>query len=155
MRDFLDENHQQKFDVNYIWLGDEQDGFSVLDFATYYDTRLKQPDRSPEWQLYYSSNAVTELMQEGDTQFLAKRPGSELLFIVVPAESTIENQLLWRFGFDSQPSLKFAAPQYSGDSDSTLDFAARFVLDELGNEFEYPNANSLDPIIERFGLGFP
>lgn len=74
MRDFLDENHQQKFDVNYIWLDDEQDGFSVLDFATYYDTRLKQPDRSPEWQLYYSSNAVTELMQESDTQFLAKRP---------------------------------------------------------------------------------
>ena len=30
MRDFLDENHQQKFDANYIWLGDEQHGFSVV-----------------------------------------------------------------------------------------------------------------------------
>jgi EcoRII C terminal len=155
MRDFLGETHQEKFDANYIWLGDEQDGFSVRDFATHYDTRLNQPERSPEWRLYYSSNAVTELMQEGDTLFLAKRPRSELLFIVVPAESTIENQLLWLFGFDSQPRLKFAAQQYSGDSDSTLDFAARFVLDELGIEFEDPNANSLDAIIERYGLEFP
>ncbi len=155
MRHFLGENHQQKFDASYIWLGDEQDGFSVGDFATHYDTRLNQPNRSPEWRLYYASNAVTDLMKEGDTLFLAKRPGDVLLFIVVPAESTIESQLLWLFGFDSQPSLKFAAQRYSGDNDSTLDFAARFVLDELGIEFEDPNANSLDSLIERFGLAFP
>ncbi len=155
MRRFLGENHQQKFDASYIWLGDEQDGFSVGDFATHYDTRLNQPDRSAEWRLYYSSNAVTDLMKEGDTLFLAKRPGDVLLFIVVPADSTIESQLLWLFGFDSQPGLKFSAQQYSGDNDSTLDFAARFVLDELGIEFEDPNANSLDSLIERFGLVFP
>lgn len=155
MRHFLGENHQQKFDASYIWLGDEQDGFSFGDFATHYDTRLNQPNRSAEWRLYYSSNAVTDLMKEGDTLFLAKRPGDVLLFIVVPAESTIESQLLWLFGFDSQPSLKFSAQQYSGDNDSTLDFAARFVLDELGIEFEDPNANSLDSLIERFGLVFP
>lgn len=155
MRQFLGENHQQKFDANYIWLGDEQEGFSCLDFATHYDTRLNKPDRSPEWRLYYSSNAVTDLMQEGDTLFLAKRHEGTLLFIIVPADSTIESQLLWLFGFDSQPSLKFSAQTYDGDNDSTLDFAARFVLDELGIEFEDPNANSLDSIIERFGLGFP
>lgn len=155
MRDFLGEIHQQKFDANYIWLGDEQDGFSVPDFATHYDTRINQPDRRPEWRLYYTSNAVTDMMREGDTLFLAKRPGNAVLFIVVPSDSTIERQLLWLFGFDSQPNLKFAAQQYSGDSDSTLDFAARFVLDELGIEFEDPNANSLDTIIERFGLQLP
>ena len=155
MRNFLGENHQQKFDASYIWLGEEQDGFSVSDFVTHYDTRLNQPNRSAEWRLYYSSNVVTGLMKEGDTLFLAKRPGDVLLFIVVPAESTIESQLLWLFGFDSQPGLKFSAQQYSGDNDSTLDFAARFVLDELGIEFEDPNANSLDSLIERFGLVFP
>jgi hypothetical protein len=155
MRNFLGEHHQEKFDVNYIWLGDEQEGMSHSDFATHYDTRLNQPDRRPEWRLYYSYNPVTELMREGDTLFLAKRPGSVLLFIVVPAGSTVESQLLWLFGFDSQPALKFAAQQYSGDNDSTLDFAARFVLDELGIEFEDPNSNSLDSIIERFGFEFP
>lgn len=155
MRGFLGEHHQERFDANYVWLGDEQEGFSCPDFATHYDTRLSQPDRNPEWRLYYSSNSVTEAMQEGDTLFLAKRLGNALIFIVVPAESTIESQLLWLFGFDSQPSLKFTAQQYSGDNDSTLDFAARFLLDELGIEFEDPNANSLDTIIDHFGLNFP
>lgn len=155
MREFLGENQKQKFDANYIWLGDEQEGFSSPEFATHYDTRLNRPDRAPEWRLYYSSNPVTDMMQEGDTLFLAKRPGGSLLFIVVPADSTIGNQLLWLFGFDSQPSLKFAAQTYSGDNDATLDFAARFVLDELGIEFEDPNANSLDSIIEKFGFEFP
>ena len=155
MREFLGENQKQKFDANYIWLGDEQEGFSCPEFATHYDTRLNQPHRLPEWRLYYSSNPVTDLMQEGDTLFLAKRPDGSLMFIVVPANSTIGNQLLWLFGFDSQPSLKFAAQTYSGENDATLDFAARFMLDELGIEFEDPNANSLDSIIERFGLVFP
>ena len=155
MREFLGEHHQEHFDASYVWLGDEQEGFSCPDFATHYDTRLNQPDRRPEWRLYYSSNAVTESMQEGDTLFLAKRPGNVLLFIVVPAGSTIEQQLLWLFGFDSQPDLKFTTQQYFGNNDSTLDFAARFLLDELGIEFEDPNANSLDTIIDHFGLVFP
>lgn len=155
MRGFLGEIHQERFDASYVWLGDEQDGFSCPDFATHYDTRLNQAGRSPEWRLYYSSNAVTEAMQEGDTLFLAKRPGTVLLFIIVPPGSTVEHQLLWLFGFDSQPDLKFTTQFYSGDNDSTLDFAARFLLDELGIEFEDPNANSLDTIIDHFGLVFP
>lgn len=155
MRAFLGEIHQQRFSVSYIWLGDEQDGFVVEDFATHYDTRLYQPGRSPEWRLYYSSNAVTEAMREGDTLFLAKRPGDELLFIVVPAESTIESQLKWLFGIDAQPNFAFASQVIVGDADHSLDFASRFILDELGIEFEDPDANSLDSIIEAFGLVFP
>jgi EcoRII C terminal len=155
MRKFLGETQKKLFDVNYIWLGDEQEGFGHQDFATHYDTRLNQPHRRPEWRLYYSSNPITEMMQEGDTLFLAKRPGDCLLFVVVRSGSTIENQLLWLFGFDSQPDLKFLSQEYSGDNDATLDFAARFVLDELGIEFEDPDANSLDSIIDRFGLQLP
>ncbi len=98
---------------------------------------------------------VTEIMQEGNTLFLAKRPGNELIFVVVPAGSTIESQLLWLFGFDEQPDLKFTAQEYVGDNDATLDFAARFILDELGIEFEDPNANNIEAIVERFGLVFP
>ncbi len=155
MRAFLGENQQQKFDVNYIWLGEEQEGFAASGWATHYDTRLNQRDRSPEWRLYYETNAVTAVMQEGDTLFLALRPDATLLFIVVRAGSTIENQLLWLFGFDTQPGLKFVTQTYDGENDSALDFAARFILDELGIEFEDPNANSLDTIVDRYGLKFP
>ena len=81
-------------------------------------------------------------MEEGDTLFLAMRPDGALLFIAVRAGSTTENQLLWLFGFDTQPGLKFAAQVYSGENDSALDFAARFILDELGIEGTSNNGGS-------------
>ena len=36
-----------------------------------------------------------------------------------------------------------------------LDFAARFILDEIGIEFEEPDAARLDTIIVPFGMEFP
>ena len=41
------------------------------------------------------------------------------------------------------------------DDEPELDFAARFILDEIGIEFEEPDADSLDTIIDQFGLEFP
>jgi hypothetical protein len=77
------------------------------------------------------------------------------MFIVTPPESTIRSQLLWLFGFSIQPQLRFAVNEISGDDDAELDFAARRILDELGIEYEDPNANTLDEIIARFGTTFP
>ena len=155
MRAFLGENHQEPFETTYVWLGGDQEGFSVEATATHYDSRRNKADRSPEWRLYYTTNPVTAMMSEGDTLFLAKRQNGQLMFIVVPAAVSLETQLLWLFGFDSQPGFKFAAQSYEGSNDAELDFTARFVLDELGIEFEDPNANSIDNIIEHFGLQFP
>jgi hypothetical protein len=154
MRRFLGLGKRQ-FTVCYLWLGGEQEGVSEAGWATHYDTRENQPHRSPEWRLYYPSNPVTEMMTAGDTLFVAKRPGDVLLFIVTPAGSTIQNQLLWLFGFASQPELRFATQEYEAEYDAELDFTARFILDEIGIEFEDPDANSLDQIIERFGTTFP
>jgi hypothetical protein len=94
-------------------------------------------------------------MSEGETLFLAKRTDGTLLFVVAPPESTIQNQLLWLFGFESQPKLGFDAHQVTGDEDAELDFAARLILDEISVEYEDPQANTLDSIIERFGSTFP
>lgn len=155
MRAFLGENHQERFETKYVWLGGEQEGFSVEALATHYDSRKDNPDRSAEWRLYYTTNPVTVMMSEGDTLFLTKRPNSHLMFIVVPAGASLESQLLWLFGFDSQPNLKFSTQSFDSNNDAELDFTARFLLDELGIEFEDPNANSIDTIIDRFGLQFP
>ncbi len=35
-------------------------------FITWYDARSKNPDRHPEWRIYYQSNSVTKKMKEGD-----------------------------------------------------------------------------------------
>jgi len=154
MRRFLG-NEKRIFQTRYLWLGGEQESISAQGVATHYDTREKQPHRSPEWRLYYDGNPVTEAMQTGQTLFLAQRPDESLLFIVTPSDSTLRNQLLWLFGFTVQPTLRFSSKEISVDEGAELDFVARRVLDEIGVEFEDPNANTLDSIIERFGTLFP
>ena len=152
-RQFLGEVDDEKFDVIYVWLGQEQDGFSVRETATHYDTRRNQPHRSPEWRLYYRPNAVTEAMREGNTLFLALTKNRFLYFIVAPEGSTSEQQLCWLFGL-SPKGEKFVSRKVTGD-EPELDFAARFILDELGIEFEEPDADRIDSIIDRFGTEFP
>lgn len=132
-----------------------QESFSEPGSLTLYDSRENQPLRRPEWRLYYKANAVTEMMAEGETLFLAKRTDGTLLFVVAPPESTVQNQLLWLFGFEAEPKLGFEAHRVAGDEDAELDFAARLILDEIGVEYEDPEANTLDSIIERFGSTFP
>ena len=152
MRGFLGTG-KTRFDVKYIWLGDEQETITDDGWATHYNTREGKP-RSPEYRFYYPSNVVTELMSAGDTLFLAKRPGNSILFIVVPRESTIHNQLLWLFGMDAQPGLRFEVQNFEEGGDARLDFASRFILDEIGVEYEDPNANTLDAIIDRCTRAF-
>lgn len=153
MRKFLG-TEKTKFDVTYIWLGDEQETITEPGWATHYDTREGKP-RAAEYRFYYPSNPVTEAMSAGDTLFLAIRPDKSIFFIVVPADSTIQNQLLWLFGIETQPQLKFTVQEFTGDDDGKLDFISRLILDELGIEIEDPDANTLDSIIEKFGMEFP
>ena len=147
---------QNRFFARFLWMGDEQETITAEGFLSWYDTRENQPHRSAEWRLYYQTNPVTELMTEGDRLFVALRPDDTVLFIVVPQGSAVSGQLMWLFGMDVQQGLEgFSVRQVTPDTDSVLDFIARLVLDELGIEYEDPNANSLDSIIERFGFSFP
>ena len=141
----------EKFHVVYVWLGRDQDGISVSGEATHYDARAQDPKRSAEWRLYYSSNPVTDVMREGDTLFLAMDQSRGLYFIVAPQGSTSERQLSWLF--DLSPHGKtFVAPELT---DREMDYAARFILDEIGIELEDPDADKLDSIVERYGTDFP
>jgi hypothetical protein len=154
MREFLGAG-KQEFAATFMWLGKEQDSFSEPGSLTLYDSREKKTHRRPEWRLYYPSNPITEGMEEGDTLFIAKRTDGNLLFIVTPENSPIQQQVSWLFGFEGEPELQFSAHEVSGDEDAELDFSARLILDELGIEYEDPQANTLDRIIEPFGSKFP
>lgn len=150
--DFLGETHQERFPAIYIWLGGDQEGITEESWATHYDARLNKP-RAAEWRLYYPSNPVTEAMREGDTLFLAKDKSGVLWFIVAPEGSTSEQQLFWLFGL--RPEGKSFVSREFSDGEPELDFAARFILDEIGIEFEEPEADKLDSIIDKFGTTFP
>ena len=140
--------------TRFIWMSGELDALSDDGFLSWSNVRKGKP-RAPEYHLYYSTNAVTELMQPGDGLFIALQCDGAALAIVTPAGSTIQSQLLWLFGLGDQPTLGFAIRTIETDSSAELDFAARYILDELGIEPEEPDASNLDDLIERFGLKFP
>ena len=150
---FLGEVHRQRFQVVYVWLGQDQDIFKTKGTATHYDARKQKADRDPEWRLYYTSNSVTEAMGEGDTLFLAMDNNGLLYFIVAPEASTSERQLSWLF--DLIPTGQSFVSREFPDDDPELIFAAHFILDEIGVEFKEPDADKLDSIIEQFGTEFP
>lgn len=144
-----------RFYASYIWLGGEQEALTEEGKLSWYDSRANDPKRSAEWRLYFQSNPVTELMQPGDTLFVARRPDDHILFIVTPDGTDIQSQLLWLFGLSEQPSLAFEQREITRDGSGEVDFAARYILDELGIEAAEPEADLLDGLIERFGLKFP
>ena len=150
---FLGEVRRQEFDATYIWLGEEQGGFTVEKTATHYDAREQQTHRGPEWRLCYPSNPVTEAMREGDTLFLAITNERHLYFIVTPQGSTGERQLSWLF--DLQPKGEKWSSREPVEDKPVSGFAVRFILDEIGIEYEQPEADRLDTIIARFGTEFP
>jgi len=154
MRDqFLGEIPRRQFPATYAWLGENESGFTAEGTATHYDARNRNADRAPEWRLYYSSNPVTEAMREGDALFLAMAEDGLLHFIVAPAGSTGERQLSWLF--DLHPEGQSFVSRAVADDGPGLDFAAHFILDEIGIEVEEPDGDRLDAIVDQFGMEFP
>lgn len=150
---FLGEVQHQRFKAVYVWLGEVQDSIRVEDTATHYDARAQQTHRAAEWRLYYTANEVTEAMREGDALYLAKSSDDVLHFVVAPAGSTAERQLSWLFGL--HPSGRSFVSRGVDQNEPELDFAARFILDDIGVEQTDHDSDRIDAIIDRFGLKFP
>jgi hypothetical protein len=146
---------RRSFEARFIYLGDEQEGFSETSKVSWYDSRQKVAHRSAEYRLYYRKNAVIQTAKEGDALFVALRTDNTIMFVVTPAGSTIESQLLWLFGLPDQRELKFAAHEITKSDGDKLDFAVRYIFDELGIEPEESEVDILDAALERFGKKFP
>lgn len=154
LRRLFRDNDRREIAARFIWLGEEQEGFSEEGTISWYDARRRHPTRT-EYRLYYPSNAVMNAMKAGDLFLVATLRDGSAMVIIAPGDSTIESQLRWLFGLEDQAGMKFAAREIEQDTAAELDFAARYILDELGIDFEEPEAARLDTLIERFGLAFP
>ncbi len=154
LKKLLGEERLTDCPARFVWVGEENEGLSEDSFVTWYDAREKHLTRS-EHRLYFHSNPVMEIAGEDDLLIVAKRPNNEMMVIVVPQNSTVENQLLWLFGVPIQLDLKFEYRDYEKGSDTQIDFAARFILEELGIEIEEPEGDKLDALLECYSGVFP
>jgi len=153
LRRLLGDDDRRGIPTRFIWISGEQEALAEDGFMSWSNVRKGKP-RAAEYHLYYSGNTVTELMQPGDILFLALRRDGSVLVVITPP-GTIQNQLVWLFGIEEQPGLGFTFQEIAGNNNAELDFAARYILDELGIEPEEPEADQLDSLIEKFGLVFP
>lgn len=154
LKRLLGEVDRKGIPTQFVWLSAEQEALTESGFMSWSNVRKGKP-RAAEFHLYYSTNVVTELMQAGDTLFLALQRDESLLAVIAPAESTVQNQFLWLFGIDEQPEFDFTFREIDRLTSAELDFAARYILDELGIDPEEPEVAGLDALVERFGLSFP
>ena len=154
LRRLLGEDDRLNVPARYIWLSHEQEAVTTDSIVSWYDSRRQHPTRT-EYRLYYPNNEVTSLMQKGDVLFLAMCRDGTAMVIITPVGSTIQNQLVWLFGLEEQPKVNFTFQEVVGSSNPDLDFAARYILDEIGIDLEEPRADWLDDLIEQFGLVFP
>ncbi len=140
--------------THFVWLGEENEGITENSYVTWYDSRENHPTRS-EYRLYFRDNAVMSAAQAGDLLIIAKSPRGQLMIVVAGANSTVENQLLWLFGVSNQLGESFQFNDYQSDDGVQIDFAARYILEELGIEVEEPETDRLDALLEQFNGVFP
>lgn len=148
------ESKLEKLPTRFLWLGDEQEVVSEEGFLTWYDAREQHPTRS-EYRLYFPTTTVSEKSVENDVLFIARRADNEgaAMVIVASENSTSVNQLLWLFGISSSPEDSFVLSDTKA-SPRNIDFAVRFVLEDLGVEVEEPEED-LEQWVAEYGSIFP
>lgn len=146
------------FPSTFYWLDDneENEPISIDSFCTWSDVRRKNPNRGPEYHLYYSADSerVVSHARAGDLLLIAITKQHTLLVILCSANTTIEQQLLWLFGLDlgtSQVDVKALQVENSVQ----LSFAAKSILDDLGIETEEPEPDVLEILLDQYRAGFP
>ncbi len=139
----------------FMWLGGENEGITELSSVTWYDARANHPTRT-EFRLYYQTNSVMDIASEGDLLIVARRPDDSIYFMVAPAESTIERQLIWLFNVKEQIGTDFIVQEVKGRNDAQIDFVVRYILDEIGIEIAEAEESLLDEFLKPYFVGgFP
>ncbi len=154
LKRILGEDDRKDIPTRFVWLSGEQEAVSEEGFLSWYDSRRAHPTRY-EYRLYFPSTEVSELSSEGDTVFIATCPDDSMMVIVTPAHSTMENQIAWLFGVQDQLEMAFEVREITTDERGEVDFAVRYILEELELEPEEPETGFLDVMLERFGKSLP
>ena len=122
---------------------------------SWYDTRRNNPNRSPEYRLYYTSNDVTIKMRAGDLLIVVKRLEGDFLFLITPSGSNFESQLRYIFSIQEVGTELSEA----GKSNTELSLPCRTLFESLGIEISpiYSTTNpDYEKILEEYVLnGFP
>ena len=143
---------RQKFDTTFMFLDDENLPITDSGFLTWYDARENNPTRS-EYRLFFPTTNVSKSASVGDILFIALKPDKTILVIIAPNNSTIVSQLIWLFGVDISES--FSISDNFDSEDKKLEYASRYILEQIGVTIEEQETTYLDEMLNLFGDKFP
>lgn len=156
LKEILGEEDRLEIPTTFIYLNDDDpEPLQEHRWLSWYDTRRKQAHRSAEYRLYFPDNLVTDCAAEGDLLIIGVRPDDTLMAIVAEGGSTIERQLLWLFGASDEVHPGYSVKGEIEADQTRLEFASRYILEQLGVEVEEDAPNYLDEMLAKFEGKFP
>lgn len=146
---------RETYGTTFIYLSDDDpEPITERSTLTWYDARENHPTRT-EFRLYFPTTNVSSNANEGDLLVIGRRPDNSILLIIAEAESTIENQILWLFGFSDLTHPGFSVKGELESDQVRLEFASRYILEQIGIEVETTDENYLEQMLEKFEGSFP
>ena len=143
---------RQKFNTTFMFLDDDNLPVTDTGFLTWYDARENHPTRS-EYRLFFPTTNVSKLANVDDILFIALKPDKTILVIIVPNNSTITSQLVWLFGVDIGD--KFSISDNFDSEDKKLEYASKYILEQIGITVEEQKTAYLDEMLNLFDGRFP
>jgi len=141
--------------ARFLYLTDDDPDPIVEDaFLTLYNCRKGKP-RAPEYHLYFPTTNVSLNASEGDLLVIAKRRDAGLLIIIAENGSSIARQIEWLFGFGDLAHPGFSVKSELETEQDRIEFASRFILENIGIAVETSEDTFLDDMLTRFTGCFP
>lgn len=141
--------------ARFLYLSDDDPDPIVEDaFLTLYNCRKDKP-RAPEYHLYFPTTNVSLNASEGDLLVIAKKRDGGLLVIIAENGSSIGRQIEWLFGFADLAHPGFSVKSELETEQDRIEFASRFILENIGIAVETSEESYLDDMLARFAARFP
>ncbi|MEO9384247.1 type II restriction endonuclease [Chromobacterium phragmitis] len=141
--------------ARFLYLTDDDPDPIVEDaFLTLYNCRKGKP-RAPEYHLYFPTTTVSLNASEGDLLVIAKKRDGDLLVIIAENGSSIGRQIEWLFGFADLAHPGFSVKSELETEQDRIEFASRFILENIGIAVETSEDTYLDDMLRRFSGRFP
>lgn len=157
MLDFIGRpSEKTRMPARFLYLTDEDPDPIVEDaFLTLYDSRKDQPHRAAEYRFYFPTTTVSLNAAEGDLLVIAKRRDEGLLVVIAENGSSVSRQIEWLFGFADLAHPGFSVKSELETEQDRIEFASRFILENIGIVVETTAETYLDTMLEKFGGVFP
>lgn len=148
-------DEKTRIPARFLYLTDDDPDPIVEDaFLTLYNCRKGKP-RAPEYHLYFPTTNVSLNASEGDLLVIAKKRDGGLLVIIAENGSSIGRQIEWLFGFADLAHPGFSVKSELETEQDRIEFASRFILENIGIAVETSEDTYLDDMLSRFAGRFP